>query len=102
MNAHAPRRRATRKEKQLKRKPWLIRGLLKSIKKNNLYKHTILHPNNNIIKDYKKYRNTLFGTIERAKRNYYNRILTEKKHNTGNVYKIVNEITKLKNTTRTS
>ena len=52
-------------------------------------------------KDYKKYRYTLIKTIERANRNYYNRKLTEEKHNTGNVYKIVNEITKLKNTTRT-
>ena len=60
-----------------------------------------MHPNCDMIKDYKKYRNTLIRTIERAKRNYCNRILTEEKHNTGNVYKIVNEITKLKNTTRT-
>ena len=102
VNAHAPRRRATRKEKQIKRKPWLTRGLLKLIrKKNNMCKHTILHPNCDMIKDYKKYRNTLIRTIERAKRNYCNRILTEEKHNTGNVYKIVNKITKLKNTTRT-
>ena len=54
-----------------------------------------------MIKDYKKYRSTLIRTIEIAKRNYYNRILTEEKHNIGNVYKIVNEITKLKNITRT-
>ena len=60
-----------------------------------------MHPNRNMIKDYKKYCNTLIKTIERAKRNCYNRILTEEKHNTGNMYKIVNEITKLKNTTCT-
>ena len=66
-----------------------------------MYKQIILHPNCDMIKDYKKYRNTFIRTIERAKRNYYNRILTEEKHNNGNVYKIVNEITKLKNTTRT-
>ena len=60
-----------------------------------------MHPNSDIVKDYNKYRNTLIRTIERAKRNYYHRILTEEKHNTVNVYKIVNEITKLKNTIRT-
>ena len=48
-----------------------------------------------------KYRNKLIRANERAKRNYYNRILTEEKYNTGNVYKIANEIIKLKNTTRT-
>ena len=70
-------------------------------KKHNMYKQTILHPNCDMIKDYKKYRNTLIRTIERAKCNYYNRMLTEEKHNTGNVCKIFNEITKLKNITRT-
>ena len=66
-----------------------------------MYKQTILHSNCDTIKGYKKYRTTLIRTIERAKRNYYNRIQTKEKHYTGNVYKIVKEITKLKNTTRT-
>ena len=32
VNFHAPYRRTTRKEKKLKEKPWLTKGLLKSIK----------------------------------------------------------------------
>ena len=36
---YAPLRKTTRKEKQLQAKPWLTRGLLKSINhKNNLFK----------------------------------------------------------------
>ena len=100
VNLHAPRRSATRKKKQLK-KAWITGGLLKSIKiKNNMYKNTVLHPNYDMIKKYKQYRNILVRTIEKAKRNYYNTILNEEKHNIGNVYKIINEITKLKTTTR--
>ena len=39
VNFHAPRRRATRKEKKSKSKPWLTQGLLKPIKlKNKMYK----------------------------------------------------------------
>ena len=44
-----------------------------------MYKQTILHPKCDMIEDYKKYHNTLIRAIERAKRNYYNRILTEEK-----------------------
>ena len=53
-----PRRRATRKEKKLKSKPWLTQGLLKSIKlKNKMYKQFLMHSSNYQFDKYKKYRN---------------------------------------------
>ena len=46
INLHAPYRRTTRKEKKLKEKPWLTKGLLKSIKqKNKIYKKFLNHSN---------------------------------------------------------
>ena len=46
VNFHAPYRRTTRKEKKLKVKPWLTKGLLKSIKqKNKMYKKFFDHSN---------------------------------------------------------
>ena len=101
VNFHAPRRRATRKEKKLKSKPWLTQGLLKSIKlKNKMYKQFLMHPNNYQFDKYKKYRNVLNRAIEGAKRNYYNKIVTEEKHNSEKLYQTINKICKLKNSKR--
>ena len=101
VNFHAPRRRATRKEKKLKSKPWLTQGLLKSIKlKNKMYKQFLMHPSNYQFDKYKKYRNVLNRAIEGAKRNYYNKIDTEEKHNSEKLYQIINKICKLKNSKR--
>ena len=81
VNFYAPRRRATRKEKKLKSKPWVTQGLLKSIKlKNKMYKQSLMHPSNYQFDKYKKYRNVLNRAIESAKQNYYNKIVTEEKH----------------------
>ena len=98
LNFHAPRRRATRKEKQLKSKPWLTQGLLKSIKlKNKMYKQFLMHTSNYQFDKYKKYRNILNRAIEGAKRNYYNKIVTEEKHNSEKLYQIINKICKIQN-----
>ena len=114
LNFHAPRRRATKKEKKLKSKPWLTQRLLKSIKlKNKMYKQFLMHPSNYQLDKflmhssnyqfdkYKKYRNVLNRAIEGAKRNYYNKIVTEEKHNSEKLYQIIiNKICKLKNLKR--
>ena len=57
--------------------------------------------NCDLINDYKHYRNTLTRIVETAKRNYYNAILTEEKHNTEKLNKIINGICKFKDSTRT-
>ena len=61
-NEYASLKKVTRKEKQLKAKPWLTRGLLKSINhKNNLFKK--LHKNyNEKLLDYYKCHNLLNRT----------------------------------------
>ena len=59
-----------------------------------------MHPSNYQFDKYKKYRNVLKGAIEGAKRNYYNKIVTEEKHNSEKLYQVINKICKLKNSKR--
>ena len=71
VNFYAPYRHTTRKEKKLKEKPWLSKGLLKPIKqKNKIYKKFLDHSNCSLYTQYKKYCNTLNRALECAKRNY--------------------------------
>ena len=59
-----------------------------------------MHPSNYQFDKYKKYRNVLNRAIKGAKRNYYNKIVTEEKHNSEKLYQIINKICKLKNSKR--
>ena len=59
-----------------------------------------MHPSNYQFDKYKKYRNVLNRSIEGAKRNYYNKIVTEEKHSSEKLYLIINKICKLKNSKR--
>ena len=54
-----------------------------------------MHPSNYQFDKYKKYRNVLNRAIEGAKRNCYNKIVTEEKHNSEKLYQIINKICKL-------
>ena len=64
----APLRKVTRKKKKLHAKPWLTRGLLKSINyKNNLFKKLYKNYDEKLLRNYKKYRNLLNRTINTAK-----------------------------------
>ena len=79
----APQRNATRKEKELKLKPCLTPGLLKSIQtKNKMFKR--LHKNSDnlvLTEKYKSYRNALNRLLRLAKRNYYHSVLNQHKGN---------------------
>ena len=55
LNKYAPLGKVTGKEKQLHAKPWLTRGLLKSINhKNNLFKKLYKTYNKKLLKNYQK------------------------------------------------
>ena len=85
----APFRKMTQKEKRLKRKPWLTREILKSIKIKKIFKN--LHsrmlsnnPNdsvNDVNQKYKTYRNAFNRLTSNAKRYYYDKILIENRSN---------------------
>ena len=97
VDAFAPLRKATRKEKQIHVKPWLTKGLLKSIKnKNNLFSKLHKKFSENALKVYKEYRNNLNRTIKLAKEKYYRENISVNKNNQGNLWKIINELATFK------
>ena len=86
LDKHAPKRLMSRKEKRLSDKPWITRGILKSIKtKNKLFKK-YFKSKQGISNDkkvlYTKYLNKLTHVKNLAKRNYYESIIkiTTKTH----------------------
>ena len=57
---HAPLRQMTRKEKRLKAKPWLTKGILTSIRtKDKMFVKEIKNKNNKFSRHYKRYRSLL-------------------------------------------
>ena len=69
---HPPLRHQTRKEIKISAKPWLSKGILKSIRnKNTMFKKCYKHNDAALTEKCKKFANKL-TTIKRvAKQNYY-------------------------------
>ena len=90
----APKRNASRKERKIRSKPWISRGLLKSIQtKNRLFKQLLKNRDNSILSSkYKAYRNTLTRLLRRAKSNYYHSVLNEHNGNSKKACETVNEL----------
>ena len=90
----APKRNASRKERKIRSKPWISRGLLKSIQtKNRLFKQLLRNRDNSISSSkYKTYRSTLNRLLRRAKSNYYHAVLNELKENSKKAWETVNEL----------
>ena len=70
VNQNAPFKRASRKEKRLRLKPCLTKGLLKTKTKNKKYKSLIFKKDRVGYGEYKSYRNCLNRLIDAAKRSY--------------------------------
>ena len=89
----APMRKASRKENKLRCRPWLTRGLLKSIRiKNKTYNNLREKPDTSQSHKYKIYRNLLNRLIKQAKVDYYHNVLKDNKNNSKKVWNIVNEL----------
>ena len=74
LNKHAHLKTMSRKQQRMHRKPWITKGILKSIKtKNELFSkiHNLDKTDSNKWNKYKKYRNELNHTIEYAKMTHY-------------------------------
>lgn len=79
-------------------KPWISKGLLRSIKKKNkLYKQFLYSPNPGNESIYKVYKNKLTHSIRVAKRLYYDKKLADNKSNIKETWKILNSIINKKN-----
>ena len=82
-----------KKRKCTTKKPWLSKGLLKSIgKKNRLYKRYLNCPSNTTLSNCKKYKNKLNHSIRIAKRLYYEQQLMQNRLNCKKTWSILNEI----------
>ena len=80
-------------EPMLYNKPWITKGLLKSIKtKCNLYKKSLKYPSPLNITKYKKYKNKLIHLLKTSKRNFYDTKFDNAKSNLKETWKILNEI----------
>ena len=99
LNQHAPFRKLTRKEQKLNKKPWLSKGIIKSIQtRNNLYKMILNNNSPELLDEYRLYRNKSTHVKEQAKKLYYNNQISEAQHNSGLVWKTINDIVTNKNT----
>ena len=77
LNIMAPFKKQTKREKRLEQRPWITKGILKSMKmRDSLYKE-LTKKNDNILEKrnisirYKKYRNMIITLQRRARENYF-------------------------------
>ena len=93
LNKHAPLQKLSRKEKRLSEKPWISKGILKSIKtKNKLFRthYRSSDPNKKLI--YKKYLNKLTHIKNRSKQLYYENLIRENHGNSHKAWSVIGEI----------
>ena len=93
---HCPLRSLSRKETKIESKPWLRKGLLKSISvKNKLFQKSFKQKNSNVFAQYKMYTNKLNILKRVAKRNYYKQESDEHKYisDMAKQWKTIHEIT---------
>ena len=88
-----------KKVQKLKAKPWLTKGIIKSINNKNLmFKFAIKDKQKKFSVSFKKYRNLLNRVIELAKRLYFKQIVKYNKGNSKKLWSIVNNIVSTKST----
>ena len=75
------------------RKPWITKGLMKSIKKKNImYKQFLCSPTSSRECLFKNFRNKLNHLLRIAKREYYDNKLAEYKSNMKFTWRLLNEV----------
>ena len=86
-----------RKQKKLHNKPWITKGILITIKnKNKLFNRMIKTQALQHKNEYRIYRNQLTHIKELAKQNYFCNQIEQTQHNSGLLWKTVNNLIKLK------
>jgi hypothetical protein len=79
--------------KRIKDKKWVTHGLLKCMKhKDRLYKKQLLHPTQQNINEFKKYRNILNACIMESQENYYKELIGNEKQNLYKLWKIFGSV----------
>ena len=93
LQKHAPFKKASHKQQKLRKKPWITRGILKSINHKNKLRQQSLKGDNHTKKTFKVYRNKLTHIKELSKNLYYNELISKSKHNFALIWKSINNIT---------
>ena len=90
---HAPLKPITRKKKRMYNKPWLTRGILKSIQtKNIMFKFALNNKSEKFSRCFKKYRNLLTRVKGLSKRLYYQQAVNSASGNSKKLWKTINNI----------
>lgn len=94
---HAPVKKLSNNKRKLFNKPWITKGILKSIKqKQKMYK-THFHSNDiKKIEQYKKYSNKLNHLKNQSKKEYFNRRFSACKNNLKSTWKLIGTLIKRK------
>ena len=86
VNNHALLCNASRKQKRIRKKPWLTPGIYKSIlTKNKMYHEVYNKKNTPLYNIYEVYRNNLSRITKVAKEQYYHTLISSNKNNTINL-----------------
>ena len=93
IDKNAPFKILSKKESKLKLKPWIIRGILKSIKnKNKIYGKFLRFRRKFWYNRYKHYRNMVNNLINKSKKKHLRHYFQEKFLNTKKVWSKINKI----------
>ena len=93
-NEHIPLRVKKNNRRLTIRRPWITKGILKSIRtKNALFKQYIRNPGNILFHEkFKKYRNKLNAIIKLARKEYYFKKIQSTSGQSSNTWKVLNEL----------
>ena len=96
IDKNVPLIKLSKSKQKLKLKPWITKGILKSIKyKNKLYKMLCKNnfSNKQKVKEFKTYQNKLTKIKTISKKNYFEKRLQNCKKNSADTWKVINDIT---------
>ena len=103
LNKYAPLRKLTNREHKQRNKPWITRGLIKSIKlKDKIYSKFFKEKDKNrkemLHADLKIRKNLITGLIRKSKKDFYNKFFLENSNNTRKLWLGINELINCKQT----
>ena len=99
INKHAPMIKLSKRKQKQSLKPWITKGIRKSItKKNRLFAYFISSKNNDVFVKYKQYKNKLNHLIRFSKRNYYLSYFSKFIGNMSKIWQAIKELANIPTT----
>ena len=97
VNKHLSMRKLSRREVKFNSKPWITKGLRKSINnKNIMYRHFVRTKSSYSHHEYKMYRNKLTSLLRLSKKLYYQSYFKINQHNMKNIWTGIRQLVSLK------